>query len=227
MNERDSAAIPRHVGFILDGNRRWAKAQGKPAAFGHEAGYRTVRPIVRHAFERGVSFVSLYAFSIENWSRAQDEIDFLMSLFIRFARKEGEGFAKEGIRVVVLGRRAGLSAEVASAVDDLVAMTAKGTRGTVALCFNYGGREELEDAALLQHEAGGTGKLGDYIYSPEVPDIDVVIRTSGEQRLSGFMLWRASYAEFVFSAKPWPEFKPTDLDDALEEFARRQRRFGG
>jgi undecaprenyl diphosphate synthase len=224
--------VPIHVGLILDGNRRWARAQGLPQLEGHRRGSDNLFEISRAAAERGVKYVSAYVFSTENWNRTQEEVAYLMDLVVWVATKEIDKYAKEGLRVIFFGSRERLSPKVIRAIDNAEAKTKHETRMVVALCFNYGGQTELAEGVARLVADGVPAdevtveRLGQYLYHPEVPPIDLLIRTSGEQRLSGFMMWRASYAELYFTPQPWPGFTAADLDEALAEYARRQRRFG-
>lgn len=217
----------------MDGNRRWAKAHGLSANEGHLRGYKILRELSRYALlEKKIPFVSAFVFSTENWKRAQDEVGFLMNLATRALDEYLSDFHKDNIRILVLGRREGLSPKVLKALEQAEATTKNNSAGTLALCFNYGGQQEIVDAAkqLLEQKTDPLSldidKFSAALYHPEVPAVDLVIRTSGEERLSGFMLWRASYAEFYFIEKHWPEFTTADIDDALKEYARRQRRYG-
>ena len=226
------SAIPVHVGFVLDGNRRWAKENGLPTLEGHSRGGDVVHDIAVAAFDRGVRYVSAYVFSTENWNRSEKEVNYLMGLVSKFLDKYLNEFHERGIKVVVLGRREGLRQKVLDSIRKSEETTAENTRGTVALCFNYGGREEIVDAAKKLITEGRTADelttevFEQALYNPEVPPIDLLIRTSGEQRLSGFMLWRAAYAELLFTDKYWPDYTEQDLDTALNEYAKRGRRFG-
>jgi undecaprenyl diphosphate synthase len=227
-------AAPRHVGFILDGNRRWAKAQGLPQFEGHRRGYANLRTITRAAAARGVKYISAFVFSTENWQRAQEEVDYLMQMLVTevLVPKEMAYYIQEGIAIKFLGSRERLSPKLVQSLEAAERDTAGGTKVVVALCFNYGGQLELAEAAARMIEEGtpaaeiSVDKLQSYLYHPEIPPIDLVIRTSGEQRLSGFMLWRAAYAELYFTDVHWPAFTETDFDAALADYARRQRRFG-
>jgi undecaprenyl diphosphate synthase len=230
-----SAAVrsaPRHVGLILDGNRRWARKGGRPQLEGHREGYKNLHSITRRAMECGVEFVSAYVFSVENWNRSQEEVDYLMDLLVWVATKEITKYQREGIRIVFLGSRNRLSKRVVEAVESAELKTQSNDRLTLALCLNYSGEMELAEGVSRLVADGVPADqvtpqlLTQYLYHPEIPPIDLIIRTSGEQRLSNFMLWRASYAELYFSPKHWPEFTPADFDEALAEYARRQRRFG-
>ena len=226
------AQIPRHLGLILDGNRRWAKNRGLPTLDGHQEGAETLKTVALAAFDRGVEYVSAYAFSTENWKRTEDEVGYLMKLFMKAVELHLDTFHEAGIRVVILGRREGLSGSVLKAFDRTEEKTKGNTRGTLALCVNYGGQEELVDA-VKQIVASGTAPaeitketvLGS-LYHPEVPGIDLLVRTSGEHRTSGFMLYRSDYAELYFTDVMWPDFNILELDKALTDYARRKRRFG-
>lgn len=223
---------PTHLGVILDGNRRWAKEKGKPSLEGHRVGGEVFKEIALGAFDRGVKFLSAYVFSVENWSRTEEEVGYLMNLVTKAVENYLDEFHEHGIRIITLGRRDGIRAKILEAIDKAEAKTAKNARGTLALCFNYGGQDEIVYATqeLLKQgvkaEEITTEKIAGKLYHPEVPDADLIIRTSGEHRLSGFMLWRAAYAEFYFTDKYWPDFTLEDLDKALKDYAKRQRRFG-
>ncbi len=228
--DMSETALPTHVGLILDGNRRWAKGQGLPSLEGHRSGYKNLKDIAKHAVNRGVKYISAYIFSTENWNRSKEEVSYLLDLALWVATKEVKEVHKEGIRVRFLGTRDGLSAKLLQAIQKAEELTKDNIRGTLALCFNYGGQQEIVDAAqrLATENAQNitVESFASALYAPDIPAMDLVIRTSGEQRLSNFMLWRAAYAELYFSAKHWPAFTPDDFDDALVEFANRQRRFG-
>lgn len=227
---KSDAAVPRHLGIILDGNRRWAKEQGLKTLQGHQQGAEVFREIVYGAFERGIEYISAYVFSTENWQRTQEEVSYLMGLVIKVMHKYLDEFHQKGVKIVILGSREGLSDKVIDALEETQAKTAHNTNGTVALCFNYGGKQEIIEAIKQIPTDKVTDLTPDsfeqYLYAPEVPPVDLVVRTSGEQRLSGFMLWRAAYAELLFVDKYWPDFTVTDLDDVLAEYSRRNRRFG-
>jgi undecaprenyl diphosphate synthase len=228
----DNTTVPTHLGLILDGNRRWAKQQGLPTLEGHRQGADTFKEISRAAFERGVKYVSAYVFSNENWSRTEEEVGYLMKLLVRVVTGYLDEVHENNIKIVVLGRREGLNKTVLNALEKAEARTADNTKGTIALCFNYGGQEELVDAYKNMLKAGVTADevtaetIAQNLYGPEVPPVDFLIRTSGEQRTSGYMLYRSAYAELYFTDKFWPDFSVADLDAALEEYANRQRRFG-
>lgn len=224
--------LPTHVGLILDGNRRWAKANGLPTLEGHRQGAEVFREIALAAFDKGVSYLTAYIFSTENWSRTEEEVDYLMKLVIRATEKYLDTFHKAGIRVVTLGRRDNISQDVIDSIERTEAKTKDNTKGTLALCFNYGGQEELVDAAKSLVMQGLSPSditvdvLRSGLYHPEIPDIDLLIRTSGEHRVSGFMLYRTAYSELYFVDKYWPDFNSEDLDEALAAYTQRERRYG-
>lgn len=221
--------IPTHLGLISDGNRRWAKAKGLSSFEGHEKGGEVLQEIALKAFSRGVKFVSAYVFSRENWARTEQEVGFLMKLVADAAGKYLDKYHQAGIKILVIGRRERLASEVLESIERSEQKTLNNTKGTLVLCFNYGGHEEIVDAAkkLSDSHAEITAEsLGSTLYAADVPPVDLIIRTSGEQRLSGFMLWRAAYAELKFVDKNWPDFTEADLDEALADYAARQRRFG-
>lgn len=223
-------AVPRHLGIILDGNRRWAKEHGLRTLEGHQKGAEVLREIIYAAFDRGVEVVSAFGFSTENWQRTQEEISYLMGLAVKITEKYLDELHDKGIKVLILGSREGLNNKVLAALDRTVEKTAENTKGTVALCFNYGGHAEIIDAIKALPEAEKAtltpDKFEQYLYSKEVPPVDMLIRTSGEHRTSGFMLWRADYAELMFVDKHWPDFTVKDLDKVLGEYQKRNRRFG-
>lgn len=225
-------SVPRHLGIVLDGNRRWAEANGLPALEGHRRGSDTLKTITKAAIDRGVSYVSAYVFSTENWERTPKEVKYLMELAYKLVTKEIDDLNKAGIRMLWLGSKERVSAKLLKAIHAAEESTRTNTRGTLVLCFNYGGATELVEAYKQLVDQGITSeditqeKLESALYKPEVPPIDLLIRTSGEQRISGFMLYRAAYAELYFVKKHWPDFTVVDLDEALADYAQRQRRFG-
>lgn len=230
--DQSTGQVPHHLGVILDGNRRWAKEQGKPSLEGHKAGAENFKEIALGAFERGVKYLSAYVFSMENWSRTEEEVGYLMNLVTKAVEDYLDEFHEHGVKIMILGRSEGVRQKVLDSITKAEQKTAQNARGTLALCFNYGGREEIVDAV---RELIGKGveaakidskAITNNLYHPEVPDIDLLIRTSGEHRTSGFMMWRAAYAELYFTDKYWPEFGLQDLDTALADYSQRQRRFG-
>ena len=226
--------VPRHVGIILDGNRRWARSRGLSPLEGHSYGVEQVRPVVEQAFESGVEFVSLFVFSTENWNRTPKEVKHLMSLFTQYFKKESKRLIKSGVRIKFAGRRdQQLSADMHKTIVGIEDESKDNTKGTVVFCFNYGGHAEIIDGVKklltdkISPEQLDIATFEQTLYHPDVPPVDLVIRTSGEQRISGFQLWRLAYAEFIFIDKYWPDFGPEDLQVALDKFAQRERRFGG
>lgn len=232
-DQSNPSELPRHIGFIVDGNRRWAKKHGLPAYEGHMAGYNTIQDVAKATFEAGVEYVSAYIFSTENWKRSQEEVSKIMSLVLRLLTADLPMFDENNIQLKVLGTREGVSEKIAAAIDAAEARTASNTGGTLAVCFNYGGQREISDAvrsivASGAKEAEITPELIEQnLYSPEIPPCDLIVRTSGEQRLSNFMLWRAAYSEFIFLEKTWPEMTSDDITAILDEYKARGRRFGG
>lgn len=224
--------VPAHIGFIMDGNRRWAKSQGKLPMSGHEAGEDALYRVLKQCFKKGVSFVTVYAFSTENWGRSEAEVLFLMNQVPKALKKYLKEFHEQGIKIVVLGSRHKLSPKVIEAIEEAEAITKNNTVGTLGVCFNYGGKQELVDAMKSTIASGVPAEeiaydtIMQHVYKPELPELDLIVRTSGEMRLSGFMLARSEYAEFIFEPKMWPELEASDVDRFLEEFAARQRRIG-
>jgi undecaprenyl diphosphate synthase len=224
--------LPKHLGIILDGNRRWAKEHGLRPFEGHRRGYLRLKQVAQAAFDRGVEYVSAYVFSTENWNRSIEEVTYLMDLLYWVATRELDKLHKRNIRVIFLGSEERLSPAILKAIREGESKTANNTGGTLVLCLNYGGQQELADAAANLIRSGVNADqvtpalLSQYLYGPSIPPVDFIIRTSGEQRLSGFMLWSAAYAEIKFVIKNWPDFTKEDLMSALADYAARQRRFG-
>lgn len=225
----EETKIPNHIGYIMDGNRRWAKQHGLPTYEGHLAGYGRVKDIVRASVDSGVKYVSFYAFSTENWDRTEKEINYLMKLFMRMFTSDLEEVLGENVRIVVAGTDDRLDKKVVQAARNAEARTANNTRATVMICFNYGGQKEIVEAANRLVAAGKEiteRSISDNLYAPDVPPCDVIVRTSGEKRLSNFMLWRAAYSELIFVDKHWPDMKAEDVKDVIEEYNKRSRRYG-
>lgn len=228
-----ASTIPTHIGYIVDGNRRWAKTHGLPAYEGHLAGYNAIQEVVKASFDAGVQYVSAYIFSTENWKRSEDEVGKLMGLVLKLLTSDLHVFEDNNIKLIVLGSQKNVSDKIIKAINDAEARTADNTGGTLALCFNYGGQLEIVEAVkkIVQSGAGvdeiTPELIGNNIYAPEIPPIDVVVRTSGEQRLSNFMLWRAAYSECIFLDTLWPDMTKDDATAIIEEYSRRSRRFGG
>jgi undecaprenyl diphosphate synthase len=227
------STIPNHIGFIVDGNRRWAKKHGIPTYEGHLAGYNTLHDIAIACSEAGVKYMSLYIFSTENWQRAQEEIKGLMSLILRLFTTDAKILERNNIRVKVLGLREGLDGKIIKAMDKVVERTINNTAGTLCICLNYGGQREIVDAVKkIVHEGHKAEDIDENLiaqnlYGADVPPMDLLVRTSGEKRLSNFMLWRAAYSEFIFLNKLWPDMTKDDVTAILKEYSKRSRRFGG
>ncbi len=228
----NSSIVPNHLGLILDGNRRWAKAHGLSTLDGHQAGYRTLKEITKHAVNSGVKFVTAFIFSTENWTRTPREVKYLMDLTLKKLVKDVDELNKENIRIMWLGSKDKLSKKLLQAIDNAETLTSGNKKGTLCFCFNYGGAQEIVDAINQiitsddsRHEIT-IEILEKHLYKPEIPPVDLTIRTSGEHRISGFMLYRVAYSELYFSDIYWPDFKTDDLDDAFHEYSKRQRRFG-
>ncbi|MFW6134915.1 MAG: isoprenyl transferase [Elusimicrobiota bacterium] len=229
MNQLKNLKIPKHIGIIMDGNGRWAKARGMNVIRGHQEGARRVKEITRYCGEIGVKYLSLYAFSTENWSRPKKEIDALMDLLVNFLETEMEELIKNNIKLVTAGRRENFTKKVNSSLDSTIKKTGKNNGLTLVLCLDYGGKQEIVDAAnkiKKKHKEIDIKSFRDNLYVPWVPDIDLLIRTSGEKRISNFMLWRISYSELYFSTELWPDFTEDELDKAIKSYNSRQRRFG-
>lgn len=224
--------IPRHVGVIVDGNRRWAKSHGLPTYEGHLAGYNALKEVGIDMLSRGVEYLSAYVFSTENWKRSADEVKKLMGLVLKLVSSDLPEFHKNNVRLKILGSRAGVDPKIVAAIEKAEAETAGNTGGILALCFNYGGQREITEAVQEIVRSGVSADevtetlIAQHLYAPEVPPIDIVVRTSGEQRLSNFMLWRSAYSEFLFLDKNWPDMRSEDVAHIIDEYTKRQRRFG-
>ncbi len=228
--------VIRHVGIIMDGNGRWAQQRGMPRWKGHEAGVESVRRVTRAACRHGISVLTLFAFSSENWKRPVKEVHILFSLFRRYLGETKDELAKNGIRLSAIGRRDRLSARVREALADAETATRPGTKLHLRLAIDYGSRHEIAGAAQSLAELAARGELnpgqidedlfGRTLVQEEVPDPDLIIRTAGERRLSNFLLWQAAYAEFYFSSRLWPDFEEADFEEALADYRSRTRKFG-
>ena len=224
------AEVPHAVAIVMDGNGRWATAHGVSVAEGHRAGSRALRPVVETAIDVGVESLAVYAFSTENWTRPGDEVEALMEIFGETIDRELVDLAKEGVRTRFVGRRDRAPDWLRVKLEELERATANETRLSLWIAFDYGGRAELVEAARRIAEAGADideDSFGRYLYAPEMPDPDLVIRTSGELRVSNFLLWQSAYAEFAFVDTLWPDFGPEEFRAAIEDYASRRRRFGG
>jgi undecaprenyl diphosphate synthase len=238
MDDREQAVeamervIPRHIAIIMDGNRRWARARGVPEAQGHGAGVDAIRPIVRHAADIGVEALTIYAFSRENWQRSGAEVETLLRLLEGSIRDETPELIEQGVRVRLAGRLSELPPETRASIEQAITATAGGQRMVLNVAFNYSSRSEIVDAVHAYVDDGNSladldeSSLADYLYTAGLPDPDLLIRTGGDQRVSNFLLWQVAYAELYFCECYWPDFGPAQLDEAIEEFGRRSRRFG-
>jgi undecaprenyl diphosphate synthase len=215
-----------YVAIIMDGNGRWAQQRGVPVEQGHDAGADTVKARLRDAVDLGVRELTVYSFSTENWSRPQEEVDALMALFSARILDETPELDEQGVRMRFVGRRAGVSSELIEQMEWAEAKTRENERITLFVAFNYGGRAEILDAAE-RYAGGGEEAFRALLYAPEMHDPELVIRTSGEQRISNFLLWQTAYAEWVFPDVLWPDFSRADFEAALDAYAARERRFGG
>ena len=229
--------MPKHIAIILDGNRRWAKAKGLPGTAGHKEGAKVLEEISKYANEIGIKYMTIYAFSTENWKRTEDEVNMLMSLFQSYLDNYSKKAVEDNIKVNVIGTREGLSEKLIKSIDECENLTKNCTGLNFNVALNYGSREEIVHAVKNIATEVKEGELNiDYIneekissslYTSHMPDPDLVIRTSGELRLSNFLMWQLAYAEFLFLDKNWPEFTKEDLDYAIIEFSKRNRKFGG
>jgi undecaprenyl diphosphate synthase len=228
---------PRHVAIIMDGNGRWAAARGLPRIEGHRRGVEAVRRTVRAAADLGITVLTIFSFSSENWSRPQSEISDLMGLLRRFIRNDLADLHQSNVRVRIIGEREGLDRDICLLLQEAEDLTRHNNGLTLVVAFNYGARQEIARAAqrLAREVAAGrlavddvsAERLGSYLHAPDIPNPDVIIRTSGEQRLSNFLLWQAAYSELVFVPINWPDFDRAALEGAIAEYRRRERRFGG
>jgi undecaprenyl diphosphate synthase len=224
--------LPRHVAIIMDGNRRWARSRGLHEMEGHAAGVETVREVIRHSVRRGIEVLSLYAFSRENWARSDEEVAGLFGLLEKVIINETPELVRQGARVRVLGRVAELPGDTRASIERALEATSGGMRLQLNIAFNYSGRTELVDAARKLVAAGlrpdqiDEDVMAGAMYTAGLPDPDMVIRTGGDERLSNFLIWQSAYAEIYFCPVLWPDFGPADYDEAIVEFASRQRRFG-
>ena len=232
----EALRLPRHVAIIMDGNRRWARARLLPRVLGHHAGMRAVRAVVAAANDIGIPYLTLYSFSSENWRRDPHEVSDIMGLLRRFIREDLAQMHAKNVRLRFIGGRDRVSPDILKMLDDARSMTEANTGLNLTIAFNYGGQDEIVDAVRAIAAEARSGALdpasisrdtiSQFLHTAGVPDPDLVIRTSGEQRLSNFLIWQSAYAEFVFTETLWPEFDKRALQDAIDEFAQRERRYG-
>lgn len=234
--KQEAAALPEHIAFIMDGNGRWAKKRGMPRKFGHREGAKTFKKITRYCKDIGIKNVSFYAFSTENWKRPKDEVDAIIELFREYI-VDVRNYIGEDVRVLFLGDKTIFDDDLQKKMIDLEEDTKDRREMTMLLAINYGGRDDIVHAAKILAEKVKSGEINSeditenmfqhYLYTLDVPDVDLMIRPSGEQRISNFLIWQSAYAEFYFTDILWPDFSTNALDDAIAEFANRSRRFGG
>lgn len=218
-----------HLGIIADGNRRWAKAQGLSTLEGHKRGLDRIKELVGAASKAGIEYITFYVFSTENWGRSVEEVSYIMNLAETRILKYAEELKEHNAKMLILGSKAHIAPKLASILDKAEKLTADCTGIVVCFCFNYGGEQEIADAAEIAAKVEGEitpETIRKHLYHPEVPNVDMVVRTSGEERISGFMLWRSAYAEMLFIKKYFPEMVATDIDAILAEYEKRNRRFG-
>ena len=233
MNNND---LPNHIGIIMDGNRRWAKSKMLPIKLGHKEGAKTLEKIVKYANKIGIKYITVFAFSTENWKRDKDEVDALMSLLKYYLEDFANKADSENIRVKVIGNLKELSEDLQKSIEKVVNKTSSNTGTVFSIALNYGGRDEIVNAVKsistkvrenkLNIEDINNEVIEENLYTKDIPDVDLMIRTSGELRTSGFLMWKLVYAEFLFLDKLWPDFSETDLDESIEAYNKRNRRFG-
>ncbi|MBN8979029.1 MAG: isoprenyl transferase [Xanthobacteraceae bacterium] len=233
----DRSGTPEHVAIIMDGNGRWAAARSLPRAEGHRRGVEALRRVVRAANELGIRYLTIFSFSSENWSRPASEIGDLFGLLRRFIRNDLASLHRDGVRVRVIGEREGLDPDIVALLDEAEELTRGNVRLNLTVAFNYGSRQEIANAAQRLAREVAEGKrdpssidvaaISGYLDTSSIPDPDLIIRTSGEQRLSNFLMWQAAYSELVFVPVHWPDFDKAALEEAIAEYAKRERRFGG
>ena len=228
--------IPKHVAIIMDGNGRWAKDKGLPREYGHQNGVNSVKSIVEEAYKSGIQYLTLYAFSIENWDRPSDEINILMSLLVSTLRDEFDEIFDKEIKLNAIGEIKSLPKELVSELDFIINKTRKNTKMTLTLALSYGGKQEIFNAIktisdkvknnLIELNNFDDSIINSHLYTKNLPDVDLLIRTSGEQRISNFLLWQIAYAELYFTDVYWPDFSKDDFNKAIENYKTRERRFG-
>lgn len=232
----DKSKLPVHIGFIMDGNGRWAQKRGLPRTFGHREGAQAFRKIARYCKKIGIKYITFYAFSTENWSRPKEEVDAIMALFSQYL-EEADNFAEDKTRLIFLGDKAPFSPKMRERMIELEKASENFDEMTLAIAINYGGRDDIVHSVKRIAELVESGDIrssdideslvGSLLYTGTMPDADLIIRPSGEKRLSNFLIWQSAYAEFYFTDVLWPDFTPAELDKALKDFAQRNRRFGG
>ena len=224
------ASFPKHIAIIMDGNGRWAKARHLPRTAGHKRGVDTTKAVVKHAGEIGVEYLTLYAFSTENWMRPEGEVKDLMAMLRRFLKSDAIELLDNDVRLRVIGNRDRLSNDIVAMIESLENKSKNNNGMNLIIALDYGGRQEILNAVNNAIEIGENIKEEDflkYLYTANIPDPDLLIRTSGEKRISNFLLWQCAYSEFIFTDILWPDFKPEDFDECIHEYQNRDRRYGG
>lgn len=225
--------LPQHVAFIMDGNGRWAEQRGLSRLDGHRAGVKNIRPIIEALHSKGIKYVTLYAFSTENWSRPEDEVNGIFHILEEMIFDEAQELHKNGVIIKHIGSLEGLSTKLKKLINDALQLTAANTGMTLGVALNYGGRAEIIDAARRIMQSGikpaelDEQKFREYLYTADLPDVDLVIRTGGEFRTSNLLIWQTAYSEYYFTPVLWPDFNEEELEKALQAYSRRERRFGG
>lgn len=237
FNKNKTLVVPNHIGIIMDGNGRWAKKRGLPRKMGHNAGAQNFRNIVKYCNNIGVKYLTVFAFSTENWKRPEDEINSLMNIFKKYLKEAISDFQTENIKVIFLGDKTSFSTDIQELIKDVEEYSKDKNGMTLNIAMNYGGRAEIVNATRLitKKVVDGDLKISDicenmfskFLYNKDQPDVDLVIRTSGEFRISNFLLWQSAYSEYIVTDVLWPDFKPDDIDKTLEIYSKRVRRFGG
>lgn len=232
-NTEQDTTIPRHIAFIMDGNGRWAEKRGLPRHRGHQAGVKNIRPIIKYLSQNGIDYVTLYAFSTENWSRPDDEVNGLFQLLEEVIEEESRELHENNVRILHVGSLEGITEGLKKSINEAVKLTSNNTGLTVGVAFNYGGRAEIIQAVRrlivdqIQPQNIDEKLFSKYLYTTDFPEVDMVIRTGGEFRTSNFLIWQAAYSEYYFTSVLWPDFNEEKLKKALSTYRRRQRRFGG
>lgn len=232
-NTEQATDVPRHIAFIMDGNGRWAEKRGLPRHKGHEAGVKNIRPIIKYLSQHGIEYITLYAFSTENWNRPDDEVNGLFRLLEKVIEEESRELHENNVRILHIGSLEGITPGLKKSIYEAVDLTSKNTGLTVGVAFNYGGRSEIIEAIKrlivdrIQPRIIDEKLFGQYLYTADFPEVDMVIRTGGEFRTSNFLIWQAAYSEYYFTSILWPDFNEEKLKKALSTYSRRQRRFGG
>jgi undecaprenyl diphosphate synthase len=236
-NDPQLSCAPRHVALIMDGNGRWAHQRSLPRSAGHKQGVEAVRRAVRAGLDLGIEYLTIFSFSAENWSRPSSEVNYLLGLLRRFVRQDVAELHRAGVRVRIIGDRENLQPDIVRLLEECENLTSSNSAMTLVVAFNYGGRDEVAAATRSIAREAVAGRIAvedidaamvsDHLYAPDIPEPDLLIRTSGEQRISNFLLWQLAYTEFVFVPEHWPDFSREILERAIQEYSGRDRRFGG